>query len=170
MIFFSQKIHGSRRLRICQDRKAYRAPATLVPMRRAMAVFTPKREPAMESAPKGVKDGSARKDPANTPPHTPPDKDTDGGGRPGGEGLYNTRKMPQPRMLKTPLFQVRSLLSSGKGRHTLMQAMPAHIARGRESSCMINIAEQTIQVRDKYHWLRADFKLNSRNRSGKLRR
>ena len=28
----------------------------MVPMRRAMAVFTPKREPAMESAP-GVKDG-----------------------------------------------------------------------------------------------------------------
>ena len=46
----------------------------------------------------------------------------------------------------------------------------SHIARGRESSCMIKIAEQTIQVRDKYHWLRADFKLNSRNRSGKLRR
>ena len=68
------------------------------------------------------------------------------------------------------LLQVRSLLSFGKGRHTLMQAMPAHIARGSESSCMINIAEQTIQVRDKYHWLRVDFKLNSRNRSRKLRR
>ena len=35
--------------------QAYRAPATLVPMRRAMAVFTPKREPAMESAPKVLK-------------------------------------------------------------------------------------------------------------------
>ncbi len=54
VIFFTE-IHGSR-LRICQDRKAYRAPATIgANAWEQWLFFTPKREPAMESAPKVLK-------------------------------------------------------------------------------------------------------------------
>ena len=73
-------------------------------------------------------------------------------------------------MLNIPLFPALVLQSSVNGRHTDMQAIPAHIALGSPRRDMINMALETISVSLKYHLPLEEQRLNSRNRSGNVLR
>ena len=55
-----------------------------------------------------------------------------------------------PTILNGPLRFARSTLSSWNGRHTDMQAIPAHMARGHPSSDTISSAERNNQCQLKY--------------------
>ncbi len=68
-------------------------------------------------------------------------------------------------MLNMPLFPALTLQSSVNGRHTDMQAIPAHIALGSPRSDMISMALETISVSRRYHLPLAECRSNSRNRS-----
>ena len=68
-------------------------------------------------------------------------------------------------MLNCHLFPDLATQSSVKGRHTDMQAIPAHVALGSPKRDMISIALETISVSLKYHLPLAECRSNSRNRS-----
>ena len=54
-------------------------------------------------------------------------------------------------MLNCHLFPDLATQSSVKGRHTDMQAIPAHIALGNPNRDTISIALETISVSFRYH-------------------
>ena len=68
-------------------------------------------------------------------------------------------------MLNIALFPALPLQSAVNGRHTDIQAIPAHIALGSPKRDMISIALETISVSLKYHLPLAECRSNSRNRS-----
>ena len=71
-------------------------------------------------------------------------------------------------MLNSPLFPALDAQSSVNGRHTDMQAIPAHMALGSPKRFINNIALDTISVSFRYHLLLAERMSNSRNRSRKV--
>ena len=54
-------------------------------------------------------------------------------------------------MLNAHLFPERAMQSFVNGRHTDMQAIPSHIARGSPSSDMMSMELETIRVSLRYH-------------------
>ena len=81
---------------------------------------------------------------------------------------YSTTNRAHPTMLNIPLFPTRPIQSSVNGRHTDIQAIPAHIALGSPRRFIKSIALETIRVSLRYHLPRAECRSNSRNRSRKV--
>ena len=87
-----------------------------------------------------------------------------------GSTRYSTINSRQPTTLNIPLLTDLGIQSSVKGRHTDIQAIPAHIALGSPRRFINSIALDTISVSFTYHLLLADLRSNSRNKSRKVLR
>ena len=78
-------------------------------------------------------------------------------------------KRRHPTILKSPLFTALGFMSFENGRQTDIQAIPAHMARGRLSSDIASIELDTIKVSLIYHFVRDEVILNSENKFLKVR-
>ena len=78
--------------------------------------------------------------------------------------------MREPKILYGALNFALATRSLEKGRHTDIQAIPAHMARGSPNKDVISSAVETMSVRRTYHQFLAEWMLNSRNKSRNVRR